>query len=324
MKLEMAHPSSFVTAVVRRNRVAAFLGVLNLLCVLFVLRVAVRAYSSAMLNFTGFPPSAAAAHPEVTGIPGLHEIAFEGRDGRRIAGWYAPSRNRAAVILLHGTHSDRASELPATRTLAAAGFGVLALDWPGYGRSEGTGPVRWNVRERRAMIDALSWLSGQPDVDSTRIGAYGHSMGGYILAQVAPCDGRVQAAWLSSAPSELIPAVRNEYSKWPLISGTMAELALRRAEVPFSEAVPVNVLGAMAPRPIFIVGGDQDRSVAPVMARRLYASAREPKTLWIIPNATHGGAFTAAPREYPLRLVAFFRASLLASTMLVVTSRCGW
>src|SRR5882724_11010134 len=98
--------------------------------------IAWRNYSAVAADFMPCPASEAAAHPERTGIPELHEVRFSRADGRRVAGWYAPSHNGASVILLHGTNVDRTALLPETRSLAAGGFAVLALDWAGFGGSE--------------------------------------------------------------------------------------------------------------------------------------------------------------------------------------------
>jgi hypothetical protein len=42
-----------------------------------------------------------------------------------------------------------------------------------------------------------------------------------------------------------------------------------------------------------------------------YAAAREPKTLWQIPEASHTGGLTARPKEYERRVIAFFDNALL-------------
>jgi fermentation-respiration switch protein FrsA (DUF1100 family) len=38
----------------------------------------------------------------------------------------------------------------------------------------------------------------------------------------------------------------------------------------------------------------------------LYAAAHEPKELWIVPGAGHGGYAGLAPQEYAQRVTAFF------------------
>ena len=54
-------------------------------------------------------------------------------DGVKLAGWYVPSRNGAAVIAFPG----RSGPLEHARMLARHGYGVLMLDMRGQGESEG-------------------------------------------------------------------------------------------------------------------------------------------------------------------------------------------
>ena len=58
-------------------------------------------------------------------------------DGVRLAGWYVPSTNGAAVVLCHGAGSTRSSVLDHAAVLAAPGYGVLLVDARGHGASEG-------------------------------------------------------------------------------------------------------------------------------------------------------------------------------------------
>ena len=139
--------------------IVAGAGVGLVLCV----GVAAKSFWNERADYVRTPPAAISRHPERTGIEGLAEISFSSADGRRVAGWYAPSRNRAAIILVHGTGAERSSLLFETGFLSQAGFGVLAVDLPGQGASEGR--TRWGVPERHAISAAIDWpkrLSGIP------------------------------------------------------------------------------------------------------------------------------------------------------------------
>jgi hypothetical protein len=69
------------------------------------------------------------------GIPALQEVAFDSEPGVTIRGWFSEARNGASVILTHGSNAHRAQLLPEAQILVDAGFGILALDWPGVARS---------------------------------------------------------------------------------------------------------------------------------------------------------------------------------------------
>ena len=75
----------------------------------------------------GDPPSAA-----------YHDVTFEATDGARLAGWYRPSANGAAVLVVHGGGSDRKGAVAHARMLARRGYGVLLYDARGRGESDGS------------------------------------------------------------------------------------------------------------------------------------------------------------------------------------------
>ena len=70
------------------------------------------------------------------GIP-HQEVAIETTDGHELSAWYVPSTNRTAVLLSHGSGGSRERLAAHVRMLARHGYGVLALDNPGNGESEG-------------------------------------------------------------------------------------------------------------------------------------------------------------------------------------------
>ena len=75
----------------------------------------------------GEPPSAA-----------YRDVAFEASDGLDIKGWYRPSENGAAVLLVHGGSSDRKGSVAHAEMLARRGYGVLLYDARGRGESDGS------------------------------------------------------------------------------------------------------------------------------------------------------------------------------------------
>ena len=275
----------------------------------FSLHVARSHYRAVMHEFDRWRTPELLDHPERIGIAGLHEVRFESRDKIRLAAWYVPSRNRAAVVLTHGTNADRCSLLSELRILTERGFGVLALDWPGHGNSDGE--VRFDRHERDALVATLDWLSAREDVDPQRIGAFGFSIGGYLTAQVASYDQRIRAVVLAGTPSSFIEYIDIAHSKWGALSRLPAHIALRQSGMPQGELEPENVVAAISPRPILFVAGAVDTMVPPAMAQRLYSRAGEPKEIWIVPNAAHGGYAQASRQEYPAQIAQFFSQQLL-------------
>jgi dipeptidyl aminopeptidase/acylaminoacyl peptidase len=269
--------------------------------------VGVRNYRSASLDFEPWPGSDLLQHPERTLLPGLQRVWFRSQ-GLRLSGWYIRSRNGAAVIVTHGTNADRTSMLYEMRTLAGAGFGVLAFDWPGDGAS--TGEIHWGPAERHALTAAIDWLGTRPDVDPERIGGLGFSMGGYVMAQVAAGDSRLRAVVLEALPPSFDEYLDHLHDKWGMLSRMPARWAVRQAGMDTTALAPRNVVAGISPRPILIIGGSDDPVISPAMLRELYDAAREPKQLWLVPQALHGGYSQAAAAEYSRRLLAFFDSGL--------------
>lgn len=268
-------------------------------------------YDAVTADFRPFRGAPISKHPEQVGIGDLEEVTFNSSDGERLGGWYVPSKNGASIVVTHGTGSDRSAMLPELRILSESGFGVLAFDWPGDGASDGD--VRWSVQERHALSAAIDWLSARPDVVGGRVGGLGFSMGGYVMAQVAAKDTRLRAVVLLAAPSDYAELTHWQHRRWGWLSEWPAELALRRSGMPTAELRPVDVVGEIAPRPLAVIRGEADDTVPEFMTRAIYAAARAPKSLWIIPGAKHGGYAQAAPDAYPSWLVRFFTTNLLDS-----------
>jgi dipeptidyl aminopeptidase/acylaminoacyl peptidase len=271
--------------------------------------IAARSYWFERQNFVPAPPSPLLNRPEATGIPGLVAVSFPRRDRARLFGWFVAPRNRATIVLLHGTNADRSSLLWEAQVLAQHQFGVLVFDWPGYGMSDGE--IRWGPGEQDALVGALDWLIADRKVDRDRIGALGFSNGGYILAQVAAIDTRLRAIVLAATPSDIIDQTRWEHRKYGPFSQIPAVWALQWSGMPVQSRSPLIGVGSIAPRPILIIGGSADTTVPPSMERALYRAAGQPKQLWIVPGAHHGQYARVAADEYGRRLVEFFSSALL-------------
>ena len=79
------------------------------------------------------------------------------------------------VIFMHG-NGELIDFWPGEfNEIRAAGFAVLLVEYPGYGRSTGR-PTQQSLTD--AALAAYDWVKAVPGIDSTRIVAYGRSRGG--------------------------------------------------------------------------------------------------------------------------------------------------
>ena len=252
-------------------------------------------------------------HVQDSKLPIPHEnVTFDSTDGLRLAGWYVPSKNGAAVIVLHGSGGDRSGG-PRSRILMLArhGFGVLAYDARGSGDSEGR-PENIGWTWHRDIEGAVSYLRSR---GITKIGGLGLSSGAEAMVDTAGRDPRIKAVVAEGTQGRTVPDtldLPNGFTKAELLAYFplmyTATQALTRAPQPPSLK---NQVAKIAPRPLFLIssGTSYERDAN----RVFYRAAGEPKTLWEMPNASHTGGLAAYPRAYERRVVAFFNRALLGN-----------
>jgi dienelactone hydrolase len=236
------------------------------------------------------------------------EVTFRTRDGVRLSGWYVPSKNRAAVIVLPA--GGRSGPQEHVRMLVRHGYGVLIFDPRGTGQSEGD-PYRWGAE--RDVKAALDYLRSRTDVDPRRIGGLGLSLGGELMLQTA---GETEALRAVVSEGAGIRSIREEMEKPGVVKWLTAPfwVNLTAATALFSNHAPPpnlkTLVARISPRPVFLiysghaVGGEE-------LNETFYAAAGRPKTLWRIADAAHTGGLETHPRVYERRVVGFFDRALL-------------
>lgn len=248
--------------------------------------------------------------PADFGMTDYEDVSLTTADGLTLRGWYIPSRNGAAIIVAHGHANNRTQLLDEARILSAAGYGVLLLDWRAHGESDGD-HTTFGADEQLDVDAALDFLTSRPDVNPQRIGGLGFSMGAVTLAMGAARDERLQAVILEAGAATFRDTLRWWARPLPLV-GELAPVQARRLKgVDVDESRPVDVICAISPRPVLLIYGTEERYVMPDSGARMFAAACEPKELWLIEGAAHGGfAEAAGPDEYARRIIAFFDMSL--------------
>lgn len=250
--------------------------------------------------------------PRVMGAEYL-DVGLKSVDGVKLDGWYVPSRNGAAVILLHGHSSNRLGVVFPAEALIKAGFGVLLFDLRAHGSSGG----RRFARSEPAVADvlaAVAYLSKRADVKPGRIGVFGVSIGGMLALQAAARTVAIRAVATDGAS----PAVYADIARPKSWLDRLVRLPLQRYYMKAIDwfarepHLPANLelIPRLAPRPLLFIAPGRSRELA--LVRRFYEAAGEPKTLWEVTNARHPGGWMAQPEAYEHQVVAFFRQALLA------------
>jgi fermentation-respiration switch protein FrsA (DUF1100 family) len=253
--------------------------------------------------------------PAEVGITQWYDVSFQSEDGLTLYGWYVPAQNGATIILVHGLGGHRAQLLDDAALLVEAGYGALLFDLRNSGASEGE-VTTLGYLEAMDVGGALAFLEAQPEVDPGRIGLLGHSMGGATAIRAAARYPQVRALVAESTFTSIEDNVSESITALTgLPPFPFAPLVVwfgeREAGIDIGQVSPVDAIGTISPRPVLIVHGELDPVISADNAPRLYAAAGEPKELYLIPNAEHGGLPQVQPEEYRRRVVGFFDRYLL-------------
>src|SRR5579862_8424314 len=133
------------------------------------------------------------------------DVWLTAADGVKIHAWYFPHPQAKATILhLHGNAGNLSDRRDLVRDLQALGVNVLAIDFRGYGQSEGTPGEAGLYADARAAYD---WLRTRTPAD--RIVIHGESLGGgpaCELASTVPSGGLILQSTFTSA-ADMAPRV---------------------------------------------------------------------------------------------------------------------
>lgn len=138
------------------------------------------------------------------------ELEVAGRDAYAYTGGKPFDAKLPAVVFIHGGEHDHSVWILQSRYLAHHGFGVLAVDLPGHGRSGGAPLAR--------IEDIAEWIVAALDAAGVKTAALvGHSMGSLVaLDCAARWPKRVRriallgAAFPMRVSPELLEATKND------------------------------------------------------------------------------------------------------------------
>jgi pimeloyl-ACP methyl ester carboxylesterase len=203
----------------------------------------------------------------------LVEVALAAADGTRLVAWWLPPpRPEApAVLMLHGNGENletmRRAELFAD--FGRLGAGVLAVDYPGYGRSAGEPGETANVAAAEAAWEWLRAHHAGPRAIA------GWSLGAAVAVQLAGRRGaEVDALVLMSGWDRLAEVAVLHFPPW------LVETALPERYDSLLAAASVRC-------PSLVVHGDADDIIPARLGRRLFAALPEPKRWVELAHAGH-------------------------------------
>ena len=242
------------------------------------------------------------------------DVSFTSSDGITLKGWLVkpahPEARSPAIIICHGVGANRSDFTELSALFSKRGYFVLQFDFRAHGESAGS-RTSLGYHEQKDIVAALLFLQTRSEIDPKRIGIYGFSMGGSAAILAAAKTGAFSAIVADSAFTSLREQARDAITGfYRLPSFPFLQLSVLGYELYFQTRVdsisPVGVIATLAPKPVLIIAGEGDKLIPADNGRKLFATAGEPKELWIIPGAEHGGTLAAAGDEYEKKVGAFF------------------
>lgn len=261
---------------------------------------------------TVVPRGTLGATPRDVGL-GFVDLRLRTADGVDLAGWYVPSSNGAAVVLLHGAGSTRSDVLDRARVLAGRGYGVLLVDARGHGASGGRAMDFgwWGDLDVRAAVDGLV---SRPDVTDGRIAVVGLSMGGEEAIGALASDRRIRAVVAEGATHRVAAdrdwlVDRHGARGWVQVQLDRLTYALADLLTPASPPGTLREsVARAAPRPVLLVAA-ADRPDEKEAADAIAAASPHDVAVWVAPGG-HTAALAASPQEWVRRVGGFLDSAL--------------
>jgi uncharacterized protein len=255
--------------------------------------------------------------PSDFGVARWEEILFSAADGVELGAWFVPPDPKgdgSTVVFVHGLGGNRGDLLTEAAVLTSRGYGALLIDLRNHGRSRGS-ITTLGYSEVDDVRGAVEYLLARPEVNPARIGLFGHSMGGATVLRAAARIPQVRAVIAASAYANLKDniahgiATKTGLPPYPF-APLMIWLGERMTGVRIEQIRPVDDVVRLAPRAVLFIHGMQDDTVDVQNALRLYDAACEPKSLYLVQNASHTGLLFANPQEFERRVGEFLDRNL--------------
>ncbi len=221
-------------------------------------------------KFMYFPDRAILA-PAAYGLEDFKEIVLDAQDRVKLSLWHhAPAEGFPTIVYFHGNGGHLGHRSTYFRLFADAGFGLLGLDYRGYGNSQGT-PTEANILEdARTTLRYARETLGLQDKD---IALFGESLGTSVAVRMA-AEQPVNAVILQSAFTSAHGRAQELYPWLPvrlLMQDTFDSLRYIR-----------NVRA-----PMLFLHGERDSIIPIAHGRALYEAATAPKHFISYPEINH-------------------------------------
>ena len=233
----------------------------------------------------------------------FEEVSFQSQDGTQLTGWFIPAKGvsdpkqaKGTVIHFHGNAQNISAHWRFAQWLPEHGYNLFAFDYRGYGTSKGSPNVKGVFEDSHA---AINYVRQRPDVNPDKLVIFGQSLGG-TNAIAAVGSGNQQGI------RALI--IESTFSSYSAIASDKVPGAGYLMNDDYSAQ---RFIANISPIPLVLIHGTDDPVIGLKHTQQLFALARQPKQLILVPGGSHIQAF--APKfvkTYQQQLLDFLDSAL--------------
>ncbi len=206
----------------------------------------------------------------------MNLVTIHASDGIALTSWYKPAPgSHPTILFLHGNAGHIGYRMPIARQLIHAGFGVLLLEYRGYGGNSGA-PTESGLYEDGQS--ALRFLT-QQGVNLQNVVVYGESLGTGVATQLA--TNAPVCGLILQSPFTSLTSLSQYHYPWLFLNPWDRFDSLQRVK-----SIQV---------PLLVLYGTQDQIVPPKQSIALYEEANEPKKIASFEGKNHNDLWSDNP-----------------------------
>ena len=254
---------------------------LYLLIAYILLLALIRIFEYKLIFFPDYPGRLEGDwHPH--GLP-VEDIWLTASDGTKLHAWWIPNpQAKFTFLAFHGNASNIANRAPTYDFLRSTPANVLALEYRGYGHSEGKPSETGIYKDAEA---AYQYLVIAKRTDPKSIISFGQSLGTTVAIHLAA--HHPVAGVILEAPFPSASAVAKHF--YPFLPGV--SLLVRSQFTTQERLQQINA-------PLLIVHCTEDPVIPFDLGQQVYNAAHAPKTFLQINGACHEEASLISPGRY--------------------------
>jgi 2,6-dihydroxypseudooxynicotine hydrolase len=188
------------------------------------------------------------------------------------------------IVLVDGLDSTKEDFATIMEMAVRRGLAVLAYDGPGQGEVHPR--LLLGDGYEHSIVAACQAAAARPEIDATRIGTLGRSLGGIYVVKAAAIEPRIKAtvafggAWNLSDWPTMPPLIRDGFV-WATGAASEEDALSRMAGATLDDCI------ADVKSPVLIVHGRHDAIFKAHQAERVAAALPDHATLWMDEDGVH-------------------------------------